>query len=142
MLLIERSNTSRVQLKMSRVKVILVAVIPALVMLVSADFFATPTSSWRGDNFCSLFSAQGSGKHKSPTADNSFDSAARCWSRRVNVQRGRDGFGMPVAPAQTAIRPKQTIRSFVPLPASLERIQSWQFLWRTALEPRAPSLVS
>ena len=142
MLLIERSNTSRVQLKMSRVKVILVAVMPALFMLVSADCFGDATSSCRGNNFCCLFSAQGSGKHNSPTADNSFDSTAQRWTRRVNVQPGTDGFGPSVLLAQTPIRPEQTISSFVPLPASLDRIQSWQFLWRTALEPRAPSLVS
>ena len=142
MLLIERSNTGRVQLKMSRVKVILVGVMPALFMLVSTECFGDSTSSCHRDNFCCLFSPGGSGKHKSPSADNSFDSTVQRWTRRVNVQPGADGFGRSVALAQTPIRPEQTISSFVPLPASLERIQSWQFLWRTALEPRAPSLVS
>ncbi len=111
-------------------------------MLVSADCFGDATSSCRGNNFCCLFSAQGTGKHNSPTVDNSFDSTVQRWPRRVNVQPGTDGFGVPVALAQTPNRPEQTISSFVPLPASLERIQCWQFLWRTALEPRAPSLVS
>lgn len=140
--LIERSNTHSVQLKMSRVKVILVAVMPALFMLVAADSFGDATNSCRGNTFCCLSSAEGSGKHKSPPADNSFDSTVQRWSRRVNVQTGTDGFGTPVVLAQTAIRPEQAISSFVPLPGSLERLQSWQFLWRTALDPRAPSLAS
>ncbi len=127
---------------MSRVKVILIAVMPALFMLVSADCFGDSTSSCRGNSFRCLFSAAGNGKHGSATGDNSFDSTVQRWSRRVNVQPGTDGFGPSVTLAQTPIRPEQTISPFVLLPASLERIQSWQFLWRTALEPRAPSLVS
>jgi hypothetical protein len=140
--LIERSNTSSVQLKMSRVRVILVAVMPALFLLVSADCFGDQTTGCGCDNLRCLSSAQGSSKHKSPSADNSFDSTFQRWTRRVNVQPGTDGFGAPVALAQTPARPEQTIPSFVLSPVSLELIQSWQFLCRTALEPRAPSLVS
>ncbi len=139
MLLIERSNACRVQLKMSRVKVILVVVMPALFLLASVDCFGGPTTGCGCDNLGCLFSAEGSGKHQSPSADNSFDSTVQRWSRRVHVQPGADGF---VALAQTRIRPEQTIDSFVSPPASPELIQSWQFLWRTAPEPRAPSLVS
>ncbi len=142
LLLIERWNISRVELKMSRVKVILVAVMPALFLLVYADCFGDSRTGCGCDNLRGLFSADGSDKHKSPSADNSFASTVQRSSRRVNVQPGTDGFGAPVALGQTPIRPKQTIPSFVPLPASPEQIQSWQFFWRTALEPRAPSSVS
>jgi hypothetical protein len=137
---LERSNTSRVQLKMSRVRVILVVVMPALFLLVSADCFGDPTASC--DNLPCLLSAQRSGKNESSSADNSLGYTVQHSSRRVNVQSGTGGFGAPVALAQTATRPEHTTPSFVPLPASLELIQSWQFLWRTSLEPRAPSLVS
>jgi hypothetical protein len=107
---------------------------------VSADCFGDLTTG-RGCNSLRCLLSQGSGKHKAASADNSFESMVQ-WCRRVNVQHGTDGFGPPVFLAQSTIRPEQTISSFIPLPASLERIQSWQFLWRTALEPRAPSLVS
>lgn len=127
---------------MSRVKVILVVVMPALFLLVSADCFGAPPTNCGCDNVRCLLSAQGSGKHKSPSADNSFDSTVQRWGRRVNAQPGTDGFGAPVALAQTPIRPQQPIPSFIPPLAGLELIQSWQFLWRTASEPRAPSLVS
>lgn len=140
--LIERSNTSRVQLKMSRVKAILVVVVPALFLLVDVDCFGELTTRCGGNNLRCLLSSKGSGEHRSASADNSFDSTVHRWSRRVNVQPGTDGFGAPVSLAQLTIRPEQTISSFIPLPASRERIQSWQFFWRTALEPRAPSLVS
>jgi len=126
---------------MSRVKVILVVVMPALFLLVSANCFGDQTTGRGGNTLRPLPSSQGSGKHKPASADNSFESTVqRC--PRVNVQPGTDGFGSPAFLAQSTIRPEQTISSFIPLPASLERIQSWQFLWRTALEPRAPSLVS
>ncbi len=127
---------------MSRVKVILVVVMPTLFLLVSADCIADPTTGCGCDNLRCLFSAEGGGKHKSPSPDNSFASTVQRWSRRVNVQPGTDGFGAPVALAQTPFRPEQPILSFVPPFTSLELIQSWQFLWRTALELRAPSLVS
>lgn len=142
MFLIERSNTSRVQLKMSRVKVILVSVMPAFLLLVSADCFGVPTIGCRCDNLRCLFSREGGGNHKSPSTDISFDSAVRRWGRQVSFQPGTDGFGTTVALAQALTRPGRTIPPFVPLPASLELNQSWQFLWRTASEPRAPSLVS
>jgi hypothetical protein len=139
---IERSSTSRVQLNMSRVNVIQVVVMPALFLLVSADCFGDAPKGCGCDNVRCSFFAEGSGKHKLPLAANSFDSTVQRWSRRVNVQPGTNGFGSTVTLAQTTIRPEQTIATFVPLPASLELIHSWQFLWRTALEPRAPSLVS
>ncbi len=127
---------------MSRVKVILVVVMPALFLLVSADCFGDPTTGCGCDSIRCLCSAEGGGKHKAPSADNSFASTVQRWSRRVNVQPGTDEFGAPVAPDQTPTRPELTTSSYVPPLTSLELIQSWQFLWRTALEPRAPSLVS
>ena len=142
LLLIERSNTSRVQLKMSRVKVIVVVVMPALFLLVSGDCFGESTTGCACDNLRCLFSAEGGGKHKSPSGDSSFASTVQRWSRRVNVQPGTDEFGAAVALAQTPLRPEQAISSFVPPLTSLELTQAWQFLWRTALEPRAPSSVS
>jgi hypothetical protein len=140
--MIERSNTSRVQLKMSRAKVNLVVVMPALFLLVFADCFGDPTAGCGRGNFRCLFSAEGGRKHKSSSPDSSFAPTGQRWSRRVNAQPGTDGFGAPAALAQTTVRPEHTIPSVVPLPAGLELIQSWQFLWRTALEPRAPSLAS
>ncbi len=127
---------------MSRVKVILVVVMPALFLLVSADCFGDPTTGCGCGNFRCLFSANGGDKRESPPADNSFAPTVQRWSRRVNVQPGTDEFGAPVALAQTRIQAEQAIFSVVPPLTSLELIQSWQFLWRTALEPRAPSLVS
>ncbi len=127
---------------MSRVRVIVVVVMPAFFLLVSADCFGDPATGCGCDRPPCLFPAQRSGKNKPSPADNSLGYTFQHSGRRVNVQPGTDGFGAPMALAQTAIRPEQSIHPFLPLPASLELIQSWQFLWRTAMEPRAPSLVS
>lgn len=133
---------TRVQLIMGRVKIILGLVLPALFLLVSADSFGVPTTGFGRDNLRRLHCSKGSGEHKAPLADNSFDSTVQRWTRRVNVQPGTDGFGPTATLAQPPSRPEQTIPSFVSLPASLERTQCWQFLWRTASDARAPSLVS
>jgi len=127
---------------MSRVKVILVVVMPALFLLVSADCFDEPAAGCGCDNLRCLFSAGGGGKHKLPSPESSLAPPVQRWSRRGQAQPGIDEFGAPVILAQTPIRPEPTISSFGPPLASRELIQSWQFLWRTALEPRAPSLVS
>ena len=141
--LIERSNTSCVQRKMSRVKIILVAVMPALLLLVSVDSFGDSTTRCGCDHLRCLFSPDGSSKQGSPSLDNSFDQAVHRGGRRANLQPRTDSFSPLVTPAQTEIpRPGQN-GSSPGLPGiSLHLARSWQFLWRTALEPRAPSLVS
>ena len=127
---------------MSRVKVILVAVMPALFLLVSADCYGDPTTRCGCDKLRFLFSADGNSKHTSPLADIAFGQAVQRGSRRANVQPRTDGFASPVSLGQTqSFRPGQNTLSLLPS-ISLELAQSWQFLWRTALEPRAPSSVS
>jgi hypothetical protein len=137
--LISHPNASRVELKMSRVKVILVAVLPAMFLLVSVDSFGD--CSGCGDFRC-LLSAEGGGKHNPPSADTSFDQVVQRCGRRINVQPGADGFSpADLAQTHTTELDQEIPSSTFPI-VSLELAKSWQFLWRTALEPRAPSLVS
>jgi len=141
--LTERFLTKGVEVKMSRVKVILVAIMPALFLLVSADCFGDSTTRWGCNNFRCLFSADRNGKHKLPLADNSFAQAVHHLVRRTNVQPRTNGFAAPVALAQTPTLQLEQPGLSLGLPdINWELAQSWQFLWRTALEPRAPSLVS
>jgi hypothetical protein len=107
-------------------------------LLVSVDGFG---DGYGCGEFGCLLSAEGRGKHNSPSADTSFEQAAQRWGRRVNIQPGTDGFS-PAALAQTQPQPDQGIPSSVLPSVRLELAKCWQFLWRTALEPRAPSLVS
>jgi len=140
--LIERPSTGGVELKMSRVKVILVVVMPAFFLLGSADYFDTPTRCGC-DYFRCLLLAEGSGKQSSPSADNSLDRVVHRWGRRISVQSATDGFASPVALPQThANRLDRRASSADPRTAVTDLSQSWQFLYRAALEPRAPSSAS
>ena len=125
-------------LKMSRVRVILVAVWPAMLLLVSVDGFG---DYYGCGEFSCLLSVEGGGKHNPPSGDTSFDQAVRRWGRRINIQPGPDGFS-PAALAQRQPQSDHVIFSSVSFPVKLELAKCWQFLWRTASEPRAPSLVS
>jgi hypothetical protein len=138
-LLIERPTGSRVQLKMSRARVILVTVLPAMFLLVSVDGFGDGCG---GDNFRGFLSPEGGAKQKTPSADTSVQPAMQRWGRRINVQPGIDGFSPPALAQRQSAQPGQPIGCFFLSGASLELAKRWQFLWRTALEPRAPSLVS
>ena len=128
---------------MSRMKVIVVVMMPVLLLLVSADFYGDPSTHCRCVNLRRLLSAGGSNKHSSSSADNLFDQAVHRASRRSNLEPRTDGFASTVTPTQTQLpQPEQSSLSLVLPNVSFELAQSWQFLWRTALEPRAPSFVS
>ena len=78
--LIERSNTSHVQLKMSRVKVILVVVMPALFLLVSADCFGDLTTGRGCNSLRCLLSSRREPQTQVGSADNSFESTVQRWA--------------------------------------------------------------
>jgi hypothetical protein len=141
--LIEHRHENRVELMMSRARAILVSLIPALLLLASADCFSTPLSPCGGDALCSLRSAGDHAQHNQPPADNSFAQVVQRWSRRLNAPPGCAGFAAPPAlTVSPSVLPGLIVaRIALPLP-NLELAQCWQFHWRAALEPRAPSLVS
>ena len=124
---------------MGRVRVILVTVLPAMFLLVSVDGFG---ACGGGDNLRGFLAREGGAKHKSPSADTAVHSAVQRWSRRINVLPGIDGFLPPALAQRPSTQPGQPIGCFCLAGASLELAKRWQFLWRTASEPRAPSLVS
>ena len=64
------------------------------------------------------------------------------WGRRINVQSGIDGSSPPALAQGRNTQHARRFGSFVFPGVSPALAQGWQFLWRTALEPRAPSLVS
>ena len=127
---------------MTRGKAILASLIPALMLLVSLDCFGRSFSSCGCDEPSCLLPAAGHAKHDQPPAVNSFDQAVRRWSRRPTVEPGTDRFSSLASLVAQPALPAQSDRFFnSPIP-NLELAQSWQFRWRTAPEPRAPSLVS
>ena len=139
--LIERWNANCVQVTMSRPRMILVSLLPVLMLLASANCFGAPVCSCNSGDSISFSGEQG--KRHTASCENSFLQAARPWSRRINVQSGAHEFASPVATAKCFLCLRdQTVafEQFVHLTPDLA--QSWQFHWRTALLPRAPSSLS
>jgi hypothetical protein len=120
----------------------LVSLIPALVLLASVDCLSDSFASCGCIGLSCLLSADGHCKHNQCATDNSFDKAAQRWSRRLNVQAGSDGFSPVALALWQSVLPDQKVQPIDSPVADLELGQSWQFLWRTASEPRAPSPVS
>jgi len=128
---------------MSRARSILIPVIPALVLLVCLDCFtdAFCSGAWGAPGYAAP--ADGHNNQNHAPADSSFDEAVQRWSRRLNVQPGSDGFSPPatVALREPATHDPSALCTHLPL-ANLALAQSWQFDWRAASEPRAPSSLS
>jgi len=141
--LIERSEASGVKVVMSRARSILVSVIPALVLLASLDCFTDSFSSGARGSPGYVAPADGHNNQNHAPADNSFHQAFQRWSRRLNVQPSLEGFSPPVALAlcRPAAHAPAVLWTHLPR-ANLALAQSWQFHWRAASEPRAPSSVS
>jgi hypothetical protein len=138
--LIERSEASGVKVVMSRPRSILVSVIPALVLLASLDCYSFSSGAWGAPGFA--VPAGGHNQNHAP-ADSSFDEAVQRWSRRLSVQVGSQGFSQPVGLALWQTAAGVPAGRWTNLPrANLALAQSWQFHWRAASEPRAPSSAS
>jgi hypothetical protein len=143
--LIEHRDENGVELIMRRARAVLISMIPALALIASLHYFSSSfqggTCGYSGSG--NVLSPCGHGKHENHSATNSSDQALRRSSRRSNVQPGADGFAPPAAAAQghSAI-PRFTVEFSNSSQVGLELVQSWQFYWRTALEARAPSLIS
>jgi hypothetical protein len=141
--LIEHPDANRVELMMSWARAILVSFFPALFLLALGDCLNDPICGSVGKDPGCLFSSAGHGKHNVPAAANSFDQDAQRWNPRGNIRPGTDGFSSPATSAQSQFAARREILDSVkPPPVHLELARCWQFHWRTALEPRAPSLVS
>jgi hypothetical protein len=141
--LIERFNPNAVEGIMKQARAILVSLIPALVLLASMDGFGNPTSSGACLALSCLQSEDSRSNHNQPPPDNSFAQAIQRSGRRSNVQPGPDGFASPAALplSESVLANVEAAHSALPL-ADIGLAQCWQFEWRTALEPRAPSLLS
>jgi hypothetical protein len=139
--LIERFNLNAVEGVMKQARAILVSLIPALVLLASMDGFGNPSSSGACLALSCLQSEDGHSNHNQPPHDNSFAQAIQRSGRRSNVQPGPDAAPVPLPLSLSFLPDLVAARSALPL-ADIGLAQCWQFQWRTALEPRAPSFVS
>ena len=132
-------NVNRVELKMSRARIILVAVLPAMFLLVALEGYS---DCGAGDNPPGFFSLAGGGQRGSPASDTSLPQAVRRCARRSHVTPGVQGFSSLDLAQAPNFQPGPRMPFFVLAYTRLELANGWQFLWRTALDPRAPSLVS
>jgi hypothetical protein len=132
----------RVELTVHRAGAILVSLVPVLLLLGSLPGSSNFGSGSVVIQVCSLNCSHNGGKHQDSPAGNSLQSVQRA-TRRVNIQPRADDFGEPALVAQFPIGlPRQSFDFFVPRAAAIDLANCWQFLWRTALPPRAPSAVS
>jgi hypothetical protein len=128
---------------MRRARAILTSLIPTLLLVGSLDFFSNLNHARPCHRLFASLSADGHDEHGRPSDGNLFDQAVQRSSRRLNVNSGAGGFAPPACLVSSQIVvPAHNYGYLTIAPANLELVQSWQFYWRTALEPRAPSLVS
>ena len=140
---VEHSNLSGVKGTMNRARVILVSLFPALWLVAAANCLIDPVCACASNGLDTSVSSRGHGKHDASTPVCSFEQSARRWSRRLNVQAGPEGLPTPVTLSQPQLPQLEHIDALsVGSRSSFGLAKCWQFRWRTALEPRAPSSVS
>lgn len=130
---------------MNRAKLILVSLISGLFLVGSVkgsvNCFGNAVCGFAShQHFQDSVSTDFQPRHEAVTAPNSFEQCARRWTRRTNAQHCGDDFTIPGAIAQNKflLTPgfAETTDS---CQCSPDLAQCWQFQWRTASEPRAPS---
>ena len=128
---------------MDRIRVMLGSLLPALWLSASGYCLLDAISDYEGDRHVACVSSTRPGHHLPLQGSCSCEQSARCWSRRAWAHSGPDGVS-PFLAASDWAHPRLLLGD-VPLTLSevpLGLAQCWQFHWRTALAPRAPSSVS
>lgn len=140
---IEHIDGYIVKALMDRVRIVFCSLLSALLVLAAGCCLADPVSG-RPDG-CRRASASETGHccHAPLTDVRSSAQSARLLNRRMGMQAG-----WGVVPAPVAISPSGLDDSeHAPAPPTIATealglAKCWQFYWRTASEPRAPSSVS
>ena len=141
--LIERTDNNCLEGLMIRTRVILASLLPALWLIASMDSLSDAVPDMTSVRPDSELCASSHGKDDCSPPFRSLEQSARRWSRRFNVQSGVDGFSLPAVVSQVQVPvPDQFVRFSDLASRSPGLANCWQFLCRTALEPRAPSSVS
>lgn len=140
---IERLRSRDVKGSMDRVRIVICSLLPALWVLAAGHCLADPVSGC-ADGCCrTSVSATEGGDHAPSTDVRSFEQSARLLNRRVGAQTGWGDFLMPTAVSTSMLGKLE--HASAPLTVSTDALglaKCWQFYWRTASDPRAPSSVS
>lgn len=139
----ERSERCNVKAVMDRVKITLVSLLPALWLMSSGQCFLDPRGNSAAPDPCDSTSAFESGQSCPSNTHSSIDLSARRSNPRVGSHSAKTNFPFvePVvgSPAHSR-RFLATFSSYSKAPLALTT--RWQFDYRAAPEPRAPSSVS
>jgi hypothetical protein len=128
---------------MELVRTVICSLLPALWVLAAGHCLADSVSGCPDGCGWSLVSARDGSDHAPLKDVRSFEQSARLLNRRMGVQTGWGGPLVPVAVSAPGF--SELEQAPTPLAVSTEALglaKCWQFYWRTASEPRAPSSVS
>lgn len=127
---------------MDRLRYMVGPLLPALWLLANGYCFADSPSDGVGERCVDSILATRQGNRVPIQGSCSFDQSARCWSRRL-WHSGPNGLP-PFLAGSDLVLPYllQVDHSPALSDGPFGLAKSWQFYWRTALEPRAPSSVS
>ncbi len=140
---VEHSRSHCVKGTMGSVRTVICSLLPALWLLAAGHCLADSASGC-SDGCCRTAVSAADHGGLAPLKDvRSFEQSARLLNRRAGMQTG---WGGPLAPAAVAAPGLGELeQSSARLTVSTEAFglaKCWQFYWRTASEPRAPSSVS
>jgi len=128
---------------MARVKTTMVWLIPVLWLAAGIDCLSERVNRVPHSRTSAALSSDQCGKCESSTSVRSLEQSARRLSRRLDVESGPQKLYSPVAILERhPLLSAQSALSSARFQPASELTQAWQFLWRTAAEPRAPSSVS
>jgi hypothetical protein len=140
---IERARTRGVKWTMDRVRIVICSLLPTLWVLAAGHCLADSVSGC-ADRCCRIFVSATEGSDHAPLTDVlSFEQSARLLNRRLGMQTGWGGLLMPADVSSFMFAELE--HASAPLTVSADALglaKCWQFYWRTASEPRAPSTVS
>jgi hypothetical protein len=127
---------------MYRINLMLGSLLPALWLVAGGDCLLDPAA--RGPACRCIASAfQGSASRATPDADQGLPAASfRQAGRRAWIQPGADGFSPFLCPESQSWAFAPAARIEPGCGQITDLAACWQFLWRAAGEPRAPSLAS
>jgi hypothetical protein len=139
----ERPESDVVKALMDRMKVTLVALLPALWLMASGQYFLDPCGNCPAASASDSSFAFEKGQHCSSNEAGSIDLSARRTNLRVGAQSAKSNF-FPVGPTVGSNSVSQRFSAVLSSnrEGPLALATRWQFDCRAAPEPRAPSSVS
>ena len=125
------------------VRAMLAWLLPTLGLAAAEECGFKPISLFPAQGVCAVLSASNAGTHGRGLDARGMEPSLRVQSRRFSTYFGPGSAPVFAARSEGTV-PALCHELFIPgnSAAAIHLAQSWQFAWRTAPEPRAPSFVS